>query len=108
MPNEQAHTREEIAAFLPHALQTALESYKEFSSQTVPEAPKDFKAHHDACKVAIAHIQLLTKLAEWADIDDPHVENEEDQPLMDALMIKAKDELDSHLQSGKFDSDTED
>ena len=108
MPNKQAHTREEIAAFLPHALQTALESYKEFAGQSSPEAPKDFKAHHDACKVAIAHIQLLTKLAEWADIDDPHVENEEDQEFYENLMEKARVELDAHLQSGKFDKDAQD
>ena len=107
MPNEQVHTREEIAAFLPHALQTALESYKEFSGKDVPEDPKDFKAHHDACKVAIAHIQLLTKLAEWADIPDPHVENEDDQELMDKL-LNAKGELNKRLNSGEFDSKGED
>jgi len=107
MPNKQAHTREEIAAFMPHALQTALESYKEFSGQDVPEDPKDFKAHHDACKVAIAHIQLLTKLAEWADIPSLHVENEEDQELMGRL-VNAKDELHKHLSTGEFDSEGED
>ena len=61
-------TRRRIAAFLPGAIAKALGSYELFSGQDAPDEAKEFTAHHNACKVAIAHIELLIKLARWADI----------------------------------------
>lgn len=64
-------TRESIAAFLPDILDKALLSYAAFAENNAPgDEAKDFTAHHNACKVAIAHIELLIKLARWADLED--------------------------------------
>lgn len=65
-------TREQVASFLPSAINKALQSYHHFSDSHQPDSsdPKKFAAHHSACKVAIAHVELLLKLARWADIDD--------------------------------------
>ncbi len=97
MPTIEARTRKDIAAFLPHAIQTALQSYQDFSEEqaTDPKTSKakQFKDHHDACKVAIAHIELLIKLARWADLPDPTVENEVQQALLQSLIEKGRSEL---------------
>tara|TARA_R110001592_G_scaffold27763_21_gene102864 strand:- start:5556 stop:5882 length:327 start_codon:yes stop_codon:yes gene_type:complete len=103
MPQIEARTRGDIAEFLPHAIQTALESYKSFSSQDVPEAPKDFKAHHDACKVAIAHIELLIKLAKLADLPASDSNDQDDQALLLGLIENAEGELRLHQKGAKFD-----
>ena len=70
MPPEKTEemTRGQIAAFLPRALATAIASYDLFLGQTDMNDPQKFKAHHDACKVALAHIELLLKLAQWAEV----------------------------------------
>lgn len=47
----------------------------------------------DACKVPTAHIDLLIKLARWADLPDPAVENEGQQQLLQALIQKGREEL---------------
>ncbi len=59
-------TRRQILRFLPSALRQALASYHTFSGNEIPEDSKGFSAHHNACKVAVAHIELLLKLANWA------------------------------------------
>lgn len=67
MSHIEKDTREAIAAFLPGAIAAALLSYSRFLEEQATKEDqteaKDFKAHHDACKVAIAHIELLLKLA---------------------------------------------
>ena len=90
MPELSAETRKRLAEFLPEALRLALESYQNFMTATPdksepqqePEAEsddkgkpkpkprakkateaKEFKDHHEAGKVAIAHIELLLELA---------------------------------------------
>lgn len=76
MPQIDDRTREHIAAFLPDAVEKAINSYLKFAKKGVKTneddetEPSDFKSHHDACKVAIAHIELLLKLAQWADIPE--------------------------------------
>ncbi len=102
MSKIEIKTRKDIAAFLPGAIQSALTSYIAFSEEEA-SAPsyeqeknakaKLFKDHHDACKVAVAHIKLLIELAKWADLPDPEIEdNEEYAQLLDAIK-KAKIEL---------------
>ena len=97
MPTIEAGMRADIAAFLPNAIQSALESYQSFSEEEAsdPKATKakSFKDHHDACKVAIAHIELLIKLAKWADLPDPKVEDENQQAMLQSLIEKGQAEL---------------
>ena len=89
--------RDSIAHYLPLAFETALASYQGFCEEqaTAPEGMKtgEFKAHHDACKVAIAHIQLLIKLAEWADLPDPAMEDAKAQDGLRDIIERARAEI---------------
>jgi hypothetical protein len=91
----EAATREKIAEFLPDALATALSSYHLFSQQEVDTKAKEFNAHHTACKVAIAHIELLIKLARWAELPDPSDENQARQMALALELSQAQDDLDA-------------
>ena len=98
MPTIEARTRRDIAAFLPHAIQTALDSYQKFSEAQIIDSnsnptSQEFKAHHDACKVAIAHIELLIKLAKWADLPDPELEDRDQQALLQSIIENGNYEL---------------
>ncbi len=93
MPELEHDTRARIAAFLPQAIGTALESYQTFTAHTPLDKASEFKAHHDACKVALAHIELLIKLARWAELPDPETVDEDQQKLLMHLIENAKGEL---------------
>lgn len=91
-------TREAVAKFLPDAIAAALMSYSDFLEEAATNSdeqdPKEFKAHHDACKMAIAHIQLLIKLAEWADLSNPDGGGDLDMmALMSQALEKAQEEV---------------
>lgn len=87
-------SREQIAEFLPESIRKALTSYKEFmEEQKAGGKAKDFKEHHMACKVAISHIELLLKLARWADLPDADVQGQNDQVVLLAALTEAEKEL---------------
>lgn len=65
LKNLKGQSRSEIAKALPNAIRTVLQSYRTFIAREEIGGAKEFKSHHDACKVAIAHLDLLTKLAVW-------------------------------------------
>lgn len=81
-------SRAHIARFLPQAIGKALESYHSFMGQDVPDDAKGFSAHHTAAKVAIAHIDLLLKLARWADVAQRETIRSSAQEAMLAAMIR--------------------
>ncbi|MCA9267892.1 MAG: hypothetical protein H6865_05335 [Rhodospirillales bacterium] len=56
-------TRAKIAACLPQAIGHALDSYRDFAQPGQIVDVKTFAAHHAACKAAVAHIELLLRLA---------------------------------------------
>lgn len=94
----EAATREKIAEFLPDALATAFSSYHLFSQREIEkqgDVSKNFNAHHAACKVAIAHIELLIKLARWAELPDPSDENRARQMALAFDLAQAQDDLDA-------------
>lgn len=62
-------TRKQVAVFVPIALQKAVDSYHGFMDREIGEEPKKFAEYHAAGKVALAHIDLILKLAKWAEID---------------------------------------
>lgn len=105
MTTFESGMRERVSKFLPRALETALLSYHEFSEEqaTAPEdeqeigkdeKAKHFKAHHDACKVALAHIELLLKLARLADLPDAFGGDEKARAHVMGLMQIAQSEID--------------
>lgn len=98
MPHIESGMRDSIAEFLPRALDAALDSYLYYSEQQITDTEstpcsKAFKEHHDACKVALAHIDLLIKLAKWADLPDPKVESEDKERVLLSLIQNAQGEL---------------
>lgn len=87
-------TREQIAAFLPEALRVALNSYQKFSNAGPEKDDKaSFKDHHVSCKAAIAHIELLIKLANWADIPQGKMEDKNQQAVVCSMIEEAEQEL---------------
>ncbi len=86
-------SRAQIALFLPDAIARALTSYHRFAEQSVPDGVKEFSAHHSACKVAIAHVELLLKLARWADLPDAQADDHNGRMIMTALLQEAEAEV---------------
>ena len=95
--NIEDATRKQVADFFPHALMRALESYRCFT-ETVDEIEdsKKYAEHHKAGKVAIAHIHLLLKLADWAGIDRRSA-----GPDLQTLLGAAQDDI-TRLSHGGF------
>lgn len=106
--NEDARKR--IAEFLPAAIVSALKSYREFLRAGPPEIKdgedgdpaKNFKSHHDACKVAIAHIELLIKLGKAVEAEAENLADAEQDQLFKTL-AQAQAEID--LQKTNEDED---
>jgi hypothetical protein len=99
----EEHTRRQIAEFLPDAIARTLKSYRGFSEQKPAEEARDFYAHHNACKVAISHIELLIKLARWADLPDEGAEDHNQQIILAEMMASAEEELQRHKDKGEVE-----
>jgi hypothetical protein len=86
-------SRTQIASFLPDAIAKALTSYHTFMATPHESEAKAFSAHHGACKAAIAHIELLLKLARWADLPDARTGTSNEQIMLAAMVQEAEEEL---------------
>lgn len=88
-------SRAQIAQFLPDAIARALTSYRLFMERDFSgEQAKAFSEHHSACKVAVAHIELLLKLARWADLPDAAgAVDANSNAMLAAMMAEAEKEL---------------
>lgn len=58
--------RLDLGADLAEVLHAALDRYRDFAATTPPEDAKGFAAHQSAAKAALAHLDALIGLAEWA------------------------------------------
>jgi hypothetical protein len=86
--------RQQAAHFLPDAFQKALNSYQAFMNQEIPtDKVKTFSDHHNAGKIAIAHLKLLLLFAREIDLPDPKAGNHNDQILLAAVIQEAEEEL---------------
>lgn len=95
-------TREQIAEFLPEAIRLAVSSYRQFM-KTEEDLDKDanivkreFAIHHKEAKIAISHIELLIKLAKWADLPDKAVIGDAEASYLQGLMSKAEAEIEAY------------
>jgi hypothetical protein len=78
-------TRNQLAEFLPQAIRKAFCSYHSFmQGDPDDEKIKIFKEHHNAGKVALAHIELLLKLAALKNIDVAKISDEDMQKAVQA------------------------
>ncbi|MGB1547119.1 MAG: hypothetical protein ACPHIA_01115 [Alphaproteobacteria bacterium] len=69
MVKDIAALRKRVHAVLPSLMEKALSGYRHFATEPPPKDPKGFAAHHVACKAALAHMELLTRLARWAEAE---------------------------------------
>tara|TARA_B100001146_G_C15900560_1_gene314324 strand:- start:227 stop:562 length:336 start_codon:yes stop_codon:yes gene_type:complete len=99
MTKTEHKMRRSIAASLPQAMRTAVNSYKRFAEMEKENLDPDmsrakaFKEHHDACKVAIAHIKLLIELAKWADQPDSEAAAGVQNSELAAMITSAQKEI---------------
>lgn len=59
--------RFELAKNMPFLLSKANNEYKEFTSNQTSNDVKSFGAYQTACRTALTHLQLLIKIASWAE-----------------------------------------
>lgn len=92
--------RGRLAGFLPRALEMALASYRHVSIRKKDDVA-DIKKQHEACKVAVAHVELLLKLARRVDVmpqEDHAAEDEE----MRGILEEARREIAGFEGGGEF------
>ncbi len=87
-PEIGAQARAQIVQTLPVAMEKTINSYHDFVDQESAEEATDFKNRHMAAKAALAHIELLIKLAGMVDAVD-----DSDLSHLDTLIAEAKREL---------------
>jgi pyrroloquinoline quinone (PQQ) biosynthesis protein C len=90
-----------ISAQLEAAATRVIESYRTFMNDE-PEAgdARAFAAHHAACKAALAHLDLLMRLARLVGVEPEAVEASEEEAQ---LIAEAREAL-----AGEEDSDDDD
>ncbi len=95
MPHIQARTRQQLAAFLPSAITKALATYRELTGLSIDKEATEYKKHQEACKVAVAHIHLLVKLArDVASLSGAEEPNKEsDDTMLQTIIENAQKEL---------------
>lgn len=97
-------TRKQVAEFLPCALSRAILSYKGFIETDADiDDSKKYAEAQKAGRVAVAHIHLLLKLAEWAEMDDV----EKFPPDVKKFLETAQEEV-NHYNSSNFSAGIED
>lgn len=67
MAEDMSGLRGRLAASLPDHVAAALAGYEDFTATSPPADAKGFAAWHAAAKAALAHVDLLVKLARWAE-----------------------------------------
>lgn len=67
MPEDLDSLRQKLEALLPERIAAAAESYRRFTADEPPADSKGFAAWHAAAKAALAHMEVLVKLARWAE-----------------------------------------
>lgn len=89
IPEIGAQARAQIAENLPKAIERTVDSYHTFmDTEQTKKQSDEFKSRHAAAKTALAHIELLMKLATMVE-----AMNEDDLNNIALLIQNAKTEL---------------
>ncbi|WP_142849968.1 hypothetical protein [Telmatospirillum sp. J64-1] len=86
----KAHLRPHLA----RRLEQAAASYDDFAAQEAPLDAKGFAAHHAACRAALAHLDLLVKLARWAALSGGEAAGGGGESEAESLLAQARAALD--------------
>ena len=84
--------QDRLCKFLPAALEKSLASYRRILSKPEQEYP-DMKKQQEACKVALAHIDLLLKLAKHIEVNDVSTMQVDEQKSLQKLIESAQAEI---------------
>ena len=85
--------KKQLKKTLPEKISDVIQSYEDFSKQSVPDDAKGFTAHHSACKSAVVHAETLLKLAKWTDDSEEMLKNDDLSNDVLKLLDEAKEEL---------------
>ena len=86
MPDSLGTIRAACRADLPGRIAAALEEYRNFVAEPPPADAKGFAAWQAAAKAALAHVEVLVKLARWAEGEDCA----DDGDGLDGLLAEAR------------------
>lgn len=79
-----------VASQVDQAIERAIASYHAFAKgEPLSTDPKEFAAHHAACKAALAHLDLLLKIARITETPAPDAADAPDERL--ALVAEARE-----------------
>jgi hypothetical protein len=59
--------KQELNTFLPARICEVMNSYDAFAASDIPADAKGFATYHGACKAALAHVEVLLKIAKWSE-----------------------------------------
>ena len=96
MAEDLAGLRQRLAGTLPARIQAAVTGYEEFTASEPPADAKGFAAWHAAAKAALAHVDLLVKLARWAEAETAEIEDG-----VERLLSQARAALDALDDDGE-------
>ncbi len=89
--------RATIARLVPEAMERAVQSYRGFVLSGGADGfddPKKFKDHHAAGRSALAHLEVLLRLARWSTAGDAVVGGDrEDEAALLAMVSDARQTL---------------
>ncbi|CAA7613097.1 conserved hypothetical protein [Candidatus Terasakiella magnetica] len=91
MADDLVDLRQRLAAVLPGRVDAALAGYEDFTGSVPPSDAKGFAAWHAAAKAALAHMEVLVKLARWAE-GRPEMVREDDG--VERMLAQARAALD--------------
>ncbi|CAK0740057.1 hypothetical protein CCP2SC5_1050004 [Azospirillaceae bacterium] len=86
--------RQDVVRLLPEVMDRAISSYRKFSVCDIPLEAKEFKDHHQAGRVALAHLEGILRLARWATDSVEEISSApDDDPEMNAMILEAQTAL---------------
>ncbi|OAN50152.1 hypothetical protein A6A04_01710 [Paramagnetospirillum marisnigri] len=94
MSEDLSGLRQKLAISLPGRIQAAVAGYEIFVASEPPVEAKGFAAWHAAAKSALAHVDLLVKLARWAEGGD-EAEDADGNGGIDRMLSQARAALDA-------------
>ncbi len=95
MTTLREETRTRMERFFPKALETALAHYRQVSRKVEKSYP-DIKKQQEACKISLAHIQLLLKLGNEIIEKSEQDEGVDHNQVLQALIENAQEEITNH------------
>lgn len=86
---------------LPSLLHKLTCEYRDFAATKTPHDIKSFSTYHTTCRAALTHLQLLIKIADWAQPSIAKDIGVDDENCLDRLILDARDAISDHTQQQK-------